>query len=1103
MNTIQLNNEDRLNQSFFSTYSTKSKRKNENQPQILEKLREFFTLVNSVESEGNSLNRNFIVTGEKGCGKSSLIEYILSFDIFPKKLPDSDISFKIQLSSEDVDEILFNYQNQNMKNINTEPSPTQKIATKLCTINVNGKKFFENIDELQKYYSEVGISSLKNEHNFINYLIFPGKNSSEYSENNLNNLQNVFLNFTVYEIGIEKLNDNNYITEEISNLSNKTILLCVNSKKYSTIQENLEIIKNKFSFNDNDNILIIFSKPIEIESQKHYDEIEKYCKDSKLNFCFVNMRSKEERFLFDKISDYQRYEYKFYKEISFFKNLLKNEVYGYIGIFTNLLKIVLNDLVKNKDNIENLITNSVLKIFNELRSIGDGNDSDLKIKKEKLKSSFKNLIINSKIYLEIQNSLIKSFIENILYGVDIEDKNIQEKFESSSFIREMIKVYTTNFTKICNDPTTSSNLINSQFVTGITSKDELIKKINSVLVNGILEKSKSALKNIFCGTINQININEITDNINKSFPNSKSEYKNNLLETILDAYSQQLSEAYKIINYYNELEDYLFLFSKQEYMKEFSRLYEDVLMNNKFKLDDKFTDFLKHFLSKICRDKMNTILENTCKIFSYYYYEKLSYKLEQLSFEEIITNNFQESLDQYLRLEDGDNIKYNRECIKNELDVILNIHDLFKNLITEIKSSQAMPFISDLYFSSAAKEISGSILNHKFSKSNIGINNNKPAVRDIEYYEFLFKKKKIRFEEWSAHEYLFDSKNNRSLCFPNVGIEDDNIDRKFTKQTRQSTERFSINDNEENLNELTEISSFVKFVRNEIVMVCDNTNEIKVFNYDTNLIKKEIIDNIPSTKFLENNRYLNVGNKVYIAGGKKSHGEISKLFLELKRPENEISVLPDLIEYPSGNSMIYAADENSIISVGGTDSKNTFIYQLKERKWNDFGKLRIKREDPSLFLLNNSTIICFGGIKYENEKKFSNLIEYKLTFENHWKNCNIETNNSLMNLTKLCGSGIIPISEHHLMINGGYNIADMSDEKNTYKLSICSDYPLKLNLEKSEENEFKGGNKILSWFPENNYVLSEDKKCFFNFNLDEEIILYNVANKDFYVIQSN
>jgi hypothetical protein len=1106
MDIIQLNNEDRLNQSFSSNYSTKSRRRNENQPTILDKLREFFTLLNSVESEGNSLNRNFIVTGEKGSGKSSLIEYFLSFDIFPKKLPDSDISFKIQILSKDVDEISFNCQNQNMNYLNIETLPTEKFATKLGLITVNGQKYFENSAELQKYYSEVGISSLKNEHNLIDYIIFSDKKISEYSDNNLINLQNVFLNFSVYEIGLEKLNDDNSFTEEIINLNNKTVLLCVNSRKYNTIQENLEIIKNKFSLRDNDNILIIFNKPIEIESQKHYDEVEKYCKDSKLNFCFVNMRSKEERYLFDKISDYQRYEHKFYKEVSFFKNILKNEVYGYMGIFTNMFKIVLNDLVKNKDTIEHLITNSLVKMFNELRSLGDGNDSDLKIKKEKLKSSFKNLILNSKINLQMQNSLIKSFIENILHGVDIEEKKIQEKFESSKFIREMIQVYSTNFTKICYDSTTISNLINSQFVTGMTSKDELLKKINSVLINTILEKSKSALKNIFIETIKEMNIKEITENIDRSFPFSKSEFKNNLSETIQDAYSQQMREAYKIINYYNELEDNLLLFSKQEYMEEFSRFYEDVLMKNKFVFDDKFTDFLKPFLSKICRDKMNTILENTCKIFSYYYYAKLSYKLEQFSFEEIITSNFQGSLDQSLRLEEGEDMKHNRECVKNELDIIFNMHDLFKNLIAEIQSSKAVPFISDLCFGSPAKGISGSILNQKFSRSNSGIKNKKPAVRNIESYEYLLKKKKISFEEWesnSAHESLFDSKINRSLCFQNVAIEDDDINRKFTKQTRQSTELFDINGKEENLNELTEISSIVKFASNEIAMICDNTNQIKVFNCESNLIEKEIVDNIPNGKFLENNRYLNVGDKVYIAGGKTPDGKISKLFIELKRPENEISRLPDLIENLSGNSMIYAPEENSIILVGGTDSKNTFIYQIPEKKWNDFGRLRIKREDPSLFLLNNSTIICFGGIKCNDERKFANLIEYKLIYENHWKSCNFDINDSLINFTKLSGAGIIPVSEHQLIINGGYNSEDMSDEKNAYKMSILSDYPLKLKVEISEESESKGENKILSWFPENNYVLSEDKKSFFNFNLDEEIILYNLENKDFYVIQSN
>jgi len=80
---------------------------------------------------------------------------------------------------------------------------------------------------------------------------------------------------------------------------------------------------------------------------------------------------------------------------------------------------------------------------------------------------------------------------------------------------------------------------------------------------------------------------------------------------------------------------------------------------------------------------------------------------------------------------------------------------------------------------------------------------------------------------------------------------------------------------------------------NETVMIWDSTDFISVFSFKEWKITKEQVKGIPYKTFLENNRFIQNNDKVYITGGLYNDSP-SNLFICLERPNNTISKLKEL-----------------------------------------------------------------------------------------------------------------------------------------------------------------------------------------------------------------
>jgi polynucleotide 5'-kinase involved in rRNA processing len=73
-------------------HRTSSMRLN-NQPRSqISQILEVFELLKSVEIQKEKVYPNFIVTGDKGSGKTSFIEYITGLDLFPRSFYSKTVS---------------------------------------------------------------------------------------------------------------------------------------------------------------------------------------------------------------------------------------------------------------------------------------------------------------------------------------------------------------------------------------------------------------------------------------------------------------------------------------------------------------------------------------------------------------------------------------------------------------------------------------------------------------------------------------------------------------------------------------------------------------------------------------------------------------------------------------------------------------------------------------------------------------------------------------------------------------------------------------------------------------------------------------------------
>jgi hypothetical protein len=288
---------------------------------------------------------------------------------------------------------------------------------------------------------------------------------------------------------------------------------------------------------------------------------------------------------------------------------------------------------------------------------------------------------------------------------------------------------------------------------------------------------------------------------------------------------------------------------------------------------------------------------------------------------------------------------------------------------------------------------------------------------------------------------------------------------------------------------------------NEIVMIWDSTDFISVFSFKEWKITKEQVKGIPYNTFLENNRFIQNNDKVYITGG-LYNDSASNLFICLERPNNTISKLNELPIKVVRQSLVILRDKY-IVLVGGTKNSNCFIYNIHSNSWNQIQTLNEPHEDGTLFVLNNEYIFCFGG---KLTKSLDNLLEYvqinnEYEYFNisnlYWKTISLSkleclNENLLKNLYNLSGAGIIFLDDN-ILICGGYN--SISSEEYNFIFSLSIDLKEQSCFESNLEKYDKSSLIMPNWFPEKIFMENNGKA--FNFDVDGNIIVYDLTKGGF------
>jgi hypothetical protein len=165
----------------------------------------------------------------------------------------------------------------------------------------------------------------------------------------------------------------------------------------------------------------------------------------------------------------------------------------------------------------------------------------------------------------------------------------------------------------------------------------------------------------------------------------------------------------------------------------------------------------------------------------------------------------------------------------------------------------------------------------------------------------------------------------------------------------------------------------------EIISPKKDSNSINIFNPYMNELEQILIPE--KYKFSKNFAYINLLPYCYVTGGIKIDEKGEKLelsqFFAIRRKENklfEFIHLPEMIESKSNHCMIELKYLNGIGVIGGTDTKDCEVFNLKRNKWENLPDLNNIRENSSCCILNDKFLFCFFG--YDNKEcKFQDTIE--------------------------------------------------------------------------------------------------------------------------------
>ena len=144
------------------------------------------------------------------------------------------------------------------------------------------------------------------------------------------------------------------------------------------------------------------------------------------------------------------------------------------------------------------------------------------------------------------------------------------------------------------------------------------------------------------------------------------------------------------------------------------------------------------------------------------------------------------------------------------------------------------------------------------------------------------------------------------------------------------------------------------------------------YNKFTQQTSQCIINNEALSIFTHISSYCNGNNTLYLSGGENSNGYHDAFYAIDLFNCDKIEQLPSLNEVRGWHSMLYVP--NSFIFIVGGTTRAVELYDVDRKDISYDSDLNELRREPTLCLVNNALLYCFGGYVYEDEG-FSTTVE--------------------------------------------------------------------------------------------------------------------------------
>ena len=229
-----------------------------------------------------------------------------------------------------------------------------------------------------------------------------------------------------------------------------------------------------------------------------------------------------------------------------------------------------------------------------------------------------------------------------------------------------------------------------------------------------------------------------------------------------------------------------------------------------------------------------------------------------------------------------------------------------------------------------------------------------------------------------------------------------------------------------------------EIISNDNVKVFEGTNELQIYDRDKRkLIRKSIaLDKKVhgSSIFLDGCRTFYVSDKLYINGGKDSHGD-KNVFWLYNIKDNKLSKLPSMLKPRSYHSMQFHENLKSMVVIGGENNKTCEMYDFFLNSWSELPELNIPRSNVSMHIDKIGSFAyavggITGGIANGSNSDVIELLDL-VDLQQGW--AKVEYRNKANVDLKFSTTGVYSLTDDKLLIYGG------SESRNTRKCYVIFD----------------------------------------------------------------